>query len=132
MATQGTPFEGLDLIADRTYISGLDFTLVAYTNTADSLGDSTVYADLTFPTSTNGYAPITLDGTWSSSDGVITYVHSTPTHPEWIATGSWSATVTGVAIVYNSATLVHFKDLSVPFTAADGKILTVDLDTVLA
>lgn len=132
MASQGTPNEGLDLLADRVYISGADFHLVAYTNTADSLNDSSVYADLTQPTSSNGYAPILLDGTWSSTNGVITYAHSTPTHPEWTATGSWSGTVNGVAIIYNAATLIHFKDLSVAFTAASGRILTVDLDTVLA
>lgn len=131
MATSGTPKEGLDEIADRAYISALDYSLVAYTNTADSLDQDTVYGDLTFPTESNGYAPITLNGTWSSTDGVLTYVHSTPTHPTWTCSGTWSATVTGVAVVYGT-TLMHFKDLAVAFTAADGRKLAVDLDTVLA
>ena len=121
-----------DELADRAYISGADFHLVAYTNTADSLSDTSVYADITEPASANGYAPILLDGTWSSTNGVITYVHSTPTHPSWAATGGWGATVTGVAIVYNSATLVHWKDLDVAFSAADGKRLEIDLDTVIS
>lgn len=127
----GTPKEGLDLIADRVYISGADLTLVAYTNAADSLGPDSVYADLTQPTSANGYAPILLNGTWSSTDGIVTYVHSTPTHPTWSASGSWSGVVRGVAIV-SGTTLVHFKDLDVAFTAANGRKLAVDLDTVLA
>lgn len=131
MASSGTPKEGLDLIGSRVYVNGSDMTLIAYTNTADSLDQDTVYADLTQPTSANGYAPILLDGTWTTADGVVTYVHSTPTHPTWTATGSWSAAVTGVAIVYGS-TIVHFKDLASTFTAANNRRLVVDLDTVLA
>lgn len=129
MATSGTPHAGLDVIATRAYVDGADFSLVAYTNAADSLGDATVTADLTQPTSANGYAPITLDGTWSTSDGVITYVHSTPTNPTWTATGSWSGVVRGVAIVYGTD-VVHFKDLASAFTASTGKKLAVDLSTV--
>ena len=132
MATSGTPKEGLDLIGDRAYVAGADLTLVAYTNTANSLDADSVYATLTQPTSSNGYAPILLDGTWTSTDGIMTYVHSTPTHPTWTATGAWSATVTGIAIVSGTSTLVHFKDLSVAFTAANGRKLAADLDTVLA
>ena len=132
MATSGTPKEGLDLIGERTYVNGADLTLIAYTNTADSLNADSVYADLTQPTSANGYAPILLNGTWTATDGIMTYVHSTPTHPTWTATGTWSATVRGVAIVSGTSTLVHFKDLSVAFTAANGRKLAVDLDTVIA
>ena len=136
MASQGTPNEGLDERNERVY-AGTDFILVAYTNLADSFDANSVLADLNQPTSTNGYAPITLDGTWSSSNGVATYLHSTPLIPEnpaltgWSATGTWSATVNGVAIV-TATRLVHFKDLGSPFTAADGRKLGVDLDTVLA
>ena len=67
MATKGTPNGGLDLIADRVYTSGADFTLVAYQNAADSLSAATVASDLTQPATANGYAPITLNGTWTST-----------------------------------------------------------------
>lgn len=126
MATQGTPSAGLDLIATRVFVDGADYSLVAYTNTADSLGTATVAADLTQPTG-GGYAPITLNGTWSSSGGVVTYSH--PGNPYWIASGTWSADVTGVAIIYGSV-VQHFKDLDTPFVAAANKKLEVDLSTV--
>jgi hypothetical protein len=129
MATQGTPNAGLDDIASLAYVSGA-LSLVCYTNTADSLGSTTVAADLTQPTTNNGYAPIVLDGTWTSSGGVVTYVHSTPTHPKWTATGAWSANVNGVAIIRGSV-VRHFKDLSSAFIAAAGKKLEVDLNSVL-
>jgi hypothetical protein len=129
LATQGTPDSGLDDIAALAYVSG-DLTLIAYTNTADSLGAATVAADLTQPTEANGYAPIVLNGTWSTNAGVTTYVHSTPTHPRWTATGAWSATVTGVAIIRGAACR-HFKDLSSAFTAAAGRKLEVDLNSVI-
>lgn len=131
MATSGTPNDGLDEIVTRAYINGADLTLVAYQNTADSLGSTTVTADLTQPSTANGYAPILLDGTWAVSAGVLSYTHSTPTHPKWTATGSWGSNVTGVAIV-NGATVWHFKDLDVVFTAAAGKSLTIDLTTLVA
>ena len=129
MATQGTPNDGLEDIASLAYVSGA-LTLVAYTNTANSLGPTSVFADLNQPTTANGYAPITLDGTWTSVDGVTTYLHSTPTNPSWVALGAWSAPVTGVAIVRGSI-LRHFKDLPSAFTAAAGKKLEVDLNSVL-
>lgn len=124
MATSGTPSNGLDEIGRRVYVDGADFTLVAYTNAADSLGSTTVTADLVQPTSANGYAPITLNGTWSTSAGVVTYSH--PDNPTWSATGSWSGVVRGVAIV-SGAIVMHFKDLDSAFTAANGKKLAVDL-----
>lgn len=134
MASQGTPDDGLDDIAALAYVSGA-LTLVAYTNTANSLGASTVAADLVQPTSANGYTPIVLDGTWSSSNGVITYVHSAGANtfsgnPGWQASGTWSAPVTGVAIV-KGAVCRHFKDLDVAFTAANLKKLVADLSTVV-
>lgn len=129
MASQGSPLAGLDDIASLAYVSG-QLTLVAYTNVADSLGPDTVAADLSQPSSNNGYAPIVLDGTWSSSGGVVTYLHSTPTNPVWTATGTWTANVTGVAIIRGS-TVRHFKDLSSAFIADAGKKLEVDLNSVL-
>lgn len=129
MATQGTPNAGLDDIASLAYVSGA-LTLVAYTNPGNSLGSTTVAADLTQPTSSNGYAPITLNGTWTSVNGVLTYIHSTPTNPGWTATGAWSANVSGVAIIRGSV-VRHFKDLASAFIAAAGKKLEVDLASVL-
>jgi hypothetical protein len=136
MASQGTPHDGLDDIASLAYTSGL-LTLVAYTNSPDSLGSATVVSDLTQPTSANGYAPILLDGTWSSNNGVLTYVHSDGAnnfndHPGWQASGTWSGTVNGVAIIRTSGLIVrHFKDLAAPFTAANLKKLVSDLSTVV-
>jgi hypothetical protein len=131
VATQGSPNEGLSYIAGKVDISGV-LTFILYTNAANSLTSSTVYADLTQPTAANGYAPILLDGTWTISNGISTYVHSTPTHPTWTATGAWSATVNGVAMVNVSATkILHYKDLTSPFVAALGKKLEIDLSTVV-
>lgn len=130
MATQGTPYGGLDDIAALAYVSGA-LTLVAYLNTANSLGATTIAADLTQPATANGYAPITLDGTFTSTNGVLTYIHSTPTNPTWTATGSWSGTVTGVAII-RGTTVRHFKDLGTAFVAAGGRKLAVDLASVLS
>jgi len=130
MASQGTPNGGLDEIAERTYVNGADLTLVAYTNAAGSLGATTLSADLTQPAAANGYAPILLDGTWSTTDGVVTYTHSTPTNPTWNATGSWGAVVTGAAIITGTR-VVHFKDLATAFTAANGKNLAIDLATII-
>ena len=127
---QGTPNGGLDEIATRTYVNGADLTLVCYTNTADSLDLNSTAATLTQPNETNGYAPIVLSGAWSTSNGIVTYDHGGGTNPTWSASGAWSATVTGVAIIFGGA-LMHFKDLSVPFVAAAGKKLAVDLATVV-
>ena len=130
MATKGTPNGGLDLIADRVYISGADFTLVAYLNAADSLNAATVASDLTQPATANGYAPITLDGTWTSTNGITGY---TP-NPSWTPTGSWGGAVTGVAMI-SGTEVVHFMDLDSAYTVAQqtaGTPLTVDLDTVVA
>lgn len=88
-------------------------------------------ADLTQPSSANGYAPIVLDGTFTPANGVLTYVHSTPTNPTWTCTGTWSATVTGVAII-RGTTVRHFKDLGTAFVAATGRKLAVDLASVLS
>ena len=130
MATSGTPNGGLDEIATRSHVSGADFTLVAYQNAADSLGATTVVADLVQPASANGYAPIVLDGTWSVTNGVLGYTHSVGLHPTWNATGTWGGAVNGTAVIYN-AIVIHFKDLDTPFTAAAAKSLSIDLDTVV-
>lgn len=129
MATSATPMEGLDDIAEVAYVSGA-LTLVAYTNAGNSLSSTSVAADITQPTEANGYAAITLNGVWDSTGGVLLYVHSTPTNPKWTATGTWSGTVNGVAILHGSI-LRHFKDLGSPFVAAAGRKLEIDLSSVL-
>jgi len=125
MALKGTPFGGRSEIAKRYLIDGPDVTLILYTNTRNSLGDNTVTADLTQPNIANGYTPILLDGTWSETNGVLTYIHSAGGNtdpfgnPCWVPTGAWSATVTGAAMVYGTRCL-HFKD------ATDGAGLATD------
>jgi len=127
MATSGTPNSGLNQIGAWVYVANA-MSLVCYTNTANSLSDTTVYADLVQPAVANGYAPITLTGAnWTVTNGVMTY----NTDPQWSATGTWGATVTGVAILY-STTLMHFKDLTAPFIAASGGKLKIDLTTIVA
>lgn len=134
MATRGTPKVGLSDIATLAYVTG-QLSLVAYTNAADSLGPNTVAGDLTQPTAANGYAPITLNGTWSSIDGVTTYTHNVSdpvlgAKPIWTATGTWSATVTGIAML-RGGVIRHFKDNAVPFVAAAGKKLAVDITNLV-
>lgn len=134
MARKGTPSGGLLEIGERVYVNGADLTLVAYTNSPDSLGATTVAADLIQPTVANGYAPILLNGTWSvDSNGVVTYDHGTPDDPTWEASGTWSAPVTGVAIIYG-ARVIHFKDYSDvggSWTASAGRKLAVAIQDVI-
>lgn len=133
MARSGTPKGGLNEIAERVYVNGADLTLVAYTNTPDSLGPDSVAADLVQPTSANGYAPITLNGTWATNNGIVTYDHGTPDNPTWTATGTWSAPVTGVAMIYGSR-IMHFRDYNDSggsWTAADGRKLAVDVTNLV-
>lgn len=116
MARQGTPNGGLDEITERVYVNGADLTLVCYTNAQDSLSAATVAADLTQPTQANGYVPIVLNGTWSTTNGVVTYEHPAGVNtdlfgnPAWFPSAAWSDTVTGVAMIYGSR-VVHFMDL---------------------
>ena len=129
MAVKGTPIGGLSEIAERVYVNGADFTLVAYTNTPNSLGPTTVAADLTQPASANGYAPILMTGTWSELNGVISYDHG-GVDPEWIASGSWGSAVTGVAMIIGSR-VQHFHDLPTAWTAAAGRKLRVAIRNLI-
>jgi hypothetical protein len=127
---EGTPFQGLDYAAGRVY--GSHLSLVAYTNAPNSLGDASTYATLVQPASTNGYAPITLDGTWTILNGTITYL-KTGANPGWTATGVWSSTVNGVAMVDIAAgKLLHFRDNVTPFTAANLKRFEVDVTNLVS
>ena len=129
MATEGTPYEGLDYAAARVY--GSHLSLVCYTNAPDSLGDGTTYGDLVQPSSSNGYAPIALDGTWTFTDGTVAYLKA-GANPRWTATGSWSATVNGVAMVdVTAGKILHYRDCSVPFVAANLKKFEVDITNLV-
>ena len=129
MATEGTPDQGLDYAAGRVY--GSHLSLVAYTNAPNSLGSASTYASLTQPSSTNGYAPIVLDGTWTFAAGTVSYLKS-GLNPSWTATGAWSATVNGVAMVdVASGKLLHFRDCAVPFVAANLRRLEIDITNVV-
>lgn len=133
MATKGTPNEGRDnIIAPRVYDGTLSLGL--YTNTADSLDEDSVLADLTQPTGT-GYALVPLAGVFQSADGVVTYDHGTPddvifenTH----ATNNWSAPVVG-AFVTDGTYLLHFQDApEAPITMTPGKKFLVDISNLIA
>jgi hypothetical protein len=133
LSTQITPNEGLDYLLSKVYVTGA-LTLIAYTNTADSLSENTVFADLTQPTASNGYTPLTLNGTWSFANGVATYQHpagantSVQGYPMWVATGSWSATSTGAAIVDLSVSkILHARDHTTPFVAVAAKRLEINI-----
>ena len=132
MATSGTPFEARDnYIVPAVYVSGsLDMRL--YTNTADSLSSTTVLADLAYPVG-SGYATYTLSGSYSSTNGVITYNDGTPSNVVFTAGDNWSGgDVVGVAMT-SGGYLVHFKDLSLgPTTMTTGTIIEVDLSTFLS
>lgn len=134
MATSGTPYEGLDnIVGPGVYEkSGQTLYLGLYTNTLDSLSQSTVLANLTEPSGT-GYARITLNGTWAYSNGVITYDHGTPDDPQFENSGisAWTGDVTG-AFVTDGTYILHFKDRSTAFTMDPGAILTIDMSTITA
>lgn len=132
MASQGSPKAGRSEIARRVYPQGGACSFVCYTNPQNSLGDDTLAADLTQPPLANGYAPITLAQIgWSVANGVATYLDpATSSDPIWICTADWGVTVNGVAMVFG-ATVMHFKDLVVPFTATRGKKLAETLANLL-
>lgn len=134
MARKGSPNGGLVEIGERVYVNGAQLTLVAYTNSPNSLGAGTVAADLIQPAEVNGYAPIALNGTWSvDSNGIVTYLHAGGLSPTWTATGAWSAPVTGAAIIIG-ARVLHFRDLDDAggnWPAQDGRRLAVNImDTI--
>lgn len=130
MAKKGTPYEGRDnIIVPKVYAAG---TLLVglYTNTFDSLDQTTVLADLTEPTGT-GYARISLTNTFSAINGLATYDGANPVFEN---TGSvdWVGDITGTFIT-DGTYVLHFKDLvpEVAQTIAAGETLTVDLVTLL-
>ncbi len=141
---QGTPRAGLDLIARRVYIEGPALTLLAYTNTPDSLSALTVLAELLQPDPENGYGPLLLTPSgFATADGIVTYTHPAGPNtdafgrPCWFATGAWSAAVTGAAIAFGS-TVLHFWDLRdangdpMTFYASAGRQLAIDPAMILS
>lgn len=134
MAIKGTPFQGRDnLIIPRVY-TGL--TLVLYVNLPDSLGESSVAADLVQPTGA-GYAPIVLNGVWSAASGVATYDHGTPDDPFWQSTepsANWSQPITGAAIIAGAGPyLLHFQDNpDGQVVMTPGQKFVVDLSNLVA
>lgn len=135
MATKGTPNEGRDnIIASRVYTTGT-LQLRLYVNTADSLSAATVFADMTEPTGT-GYAPLTLSGVYTSSNGVVSYDDGTPDDPIFENTESaggsnWSNPITGV-FVTDGTYVLHFQDLVSSVTMTPGYRLRVDLSSLIA
>jgi len=135
MADRGTPNEGRDnIVSERVYTTGT-LDLRCYVNTADSLDDDTVFADLTEPTGP-GYAPIPLNGSFSENDGVVQYDHGTPDDPVFENTESaggsnWSQPVTGVAIT-DGTSILHFQDLASAVTMTPSKKLRVDISSLIA
>ena len=129
MAVSGTPMEGRDNIIAVNVYTGLD--LRAYTNTANSLDSSTVFADLSEP-SGSGYAAISLDGAFSSTNGVVTYDAGTPDDERWTAGDNWTGgDVVGTAIT-DGTYVLHFKDLSEgPVSMTTDKVLVVDISTII-
>ena len=135
MATKGTTDEGQDsIIGARVYTTGT-LQLRLYINTADSLSETTVFADMTEPTGTN-YAPIVLSGVFTFNNGVVTYDHGTPDDPFFENTepgsgSNWSNPITGVWMT-NGSQVLHFQDLVTPVTMTPGKKLKVDISTLIA
>lgn len=133
MATQGSPAAGRSEMARRIYVSGAALALVAYTNPANSLGDTTVMSDLSQPPLANGYAPISLlPAGWNVVNGVATYAVAGGGDPVWICTAAWGGgiTVFGSAVVFGSI-VMHFKDNAAPFVALAGKKLAITLADLL-
>lgn len=150
---QGTPTPGLNLIAQCVFGAGGAGqgarTLIAYTNSGDSLNLDTVVADLVQPALGDGYEPLVLDpGGWAFSAGIAEFTQPAGPNndgfgrPCWFPTAGWGVNVTGVAMISGSI-VQHFMDLWIPvedpenpgeqlrqytpFVAAPGRKLAVDL-----
>jgi hypothetical protein len=131
MAGYGTPHEGKDsIIAPAVYTASLSIGL--YTNAQNSLDATTVLADITEPDDAatfDGYARQTLNGSWAFSNGVVTYTPNIQF--ENTGASSWTDDVTG-AFITDGVYLLHFLDrASGPLTMTAGKILEVDISTLL-
>ena len=132
MAVSGTPFEGRDnIVGPNVYTSALQIRL--YTNTKDSLGNSTVLADMTEPSGT-GYAAITLSGTFTTTNGVVDYDHGSGTNPVFENTGGvdWTGDVTG-SFITDGVYVLHFKDFSsAAQTVVPGAQIEIDVSNLVS
>lgn len=135
MATSGTPHEGVDNLLISAY-TGL--ILLLYTNTGNSLDRDTVLADITEPSALddggndNGYAQITLSGTWSSTGSSITYDHGTPDNPVFTNTGvdgNWDPAIGSV--ITDGTYILHFKDFGTPVALTLGATLEIDISSAV-
>ncbi len=133
MSSFGTPFEGRDsIIAPAVYVSG-DLDLRLYTNTKNSLTDTTVLADLTYPSGA-GYSTYVLNGVWSFINGLVTYSDGSPAYVEFTNTGSvdWVGAITGAAIT-DGTYILHFKDfVADPVTLLPGLSVGVDVPGLIS
>lgn len=142
MATAGTPNGGLDEILESAYPNHPAYGLICYINARNSLGQTTLVTNLVQPSNVNGYAPLVLTPSgWHAVSGDATYIHPTlnprtgHAFPFWLASGPWSAPVTGVAQIYGSR-VIHFTDLYVlgvpqDFVPVNGSWLEVDMATII-
>lgn len=124
MATNGTPWEAIDNIVVPNVYTGLSLGL--YTNTKNSLTQSSTLGDITEPSGT-GYARISLGLSWNVSNGVVTY----PSNQTFENTGGgdWTGAITG-AFLTDGTYLLHFRDFSAsPITLGAGEEIEVDLTT---
>jgi hypothetical protein len=88
-------------------------------------------ADLTYPVGT-GYATYTLSGSFSSTNGVVTYDDGTPDNPVFTAGGDWTGDVVGAAIT-DGTYLLHFKDFANgPYTVTTGESIEIDISSLLS
>jgi hypothetical protein len=143
MATSGTPYEGRDSVVGPMIYTVLTsaslIKLVLYENTADSLGDSTVFANLTTPSGETGYADATLGTGWSFSSGVFQYDDGTPDNLSFTnsGAGAWGNAVIGAAMIcqtpYTGSTwyVLHFKDFANAITLGAGESIEVDINTLV-
>lgn len=141
MATSGTSHEGVDNILISAY-TGLDLRLYTHTLTVDdeiivpSLDRDSVFADLTEPSNlddfgfNNGYAAISLTGTWSSSESVITYDH--PGDPTFTNSGEQGNWVVYGSAITDGAFILAFKDFSEPIAVLLGASLVLDVSSVVS
>lgn len=130
MATQITPIAGLTELALRAYVEGAAFTLVLYTNAANSLFAGMLAADLVQPPLANGYGPIVMNGQWTVVNGIATYIHTTGGDPTFSSSGSWGSDAIGAAMVFGAA-VIHARDNTHPFTAAAGKKLAINISNLI-
>lgn len=118
------------MLVPAVYVATLK--LLLYTNTPNSLSQSTVLANLTEPTGT-GYAQVTLNGVWTGTNGIVTYDHGVPDNVIFENTGgsNWTGDPTGAAIS-DGTYLLHFKDFSLgAITMTPGKQIEIDISTLV-